>query len=143
MYAPVAYRASILYFVVKDLQKVNSMYQFSLSWFKQIFAKSLEMTNVTRDDPVAAGSDDDDNSLALLNNTFSLDDRIDLIMKAFTQELYKKLQMALFEEDKKLITIIIAMRVMESESFIDKNLFEFLLSGPKKVSNKSTVPEEI
>jgi hypothetical protein len=67
------------------------MYQFSLIWFKQIFAKSLEMTNVTRDDPGAIGSDDDDNSLALLNNTFSLDDRIDLIMKAFTQELYKKL----------------------------------------------------
>lgn len=42
------------------------------------------MTNVTRDDPGAIGSDDDDNSLALLNNTFSLDDRIDLIMKAFT-----------------------------------------------------------
>lgn len=84
MYAPVAYRASILYFIVKDLQKVNSMYQFSLTWFKQIFTKSLEMTNVTRDDPGGIGSDDDDNSLALLNNTFSLDDRIDLIMKAFT-----------------------------------------------------------
>ena len=37
--------------------------------------------------------------------------------------------MALFEEDKKLITIMIAMRVMESESFIEKNLFEFLLGG--------------
>ena len=51
--------------------------------------------------------------------------------------------MALFEEDKKLITIIIAMRVMESESFIDKNLFEFLLSGPKKVSHEANVPDDI
>jgi len=34
IYAPVAYRAAILYFVVQDLQKVNNMYQFSLSWFK-------------------------------------------------------------------------------------------------------------
>ena len=84
VYSPVAYRASILYFVVKDLQKVNSMYQFSLTWFKQIFVKSLELSNVTRDDPGAVGSDDDDNSLALLNNTFSLDDRIDLIIKTFT-----------------------------------------------------------
>jgi len=121
------------------------MYQFSLTWFKQIFAKSLEMTNITRDEPGALNASDDegDNSLALLNNTFSLDDRIDLLMKAFTQELYKKLQMALFEEDKKLVTVIIVMRVMESESFIDKSLFEFLLNGPKNVSNNTSVPDDI
>jgi hypothetical protein len=27
------------------------MYQFSLSWFKRIFTKSLELTNVVRDEP--------------------------------------------------------------------------------------------
>ena len=51
--------------------------------------------------------------------------------------------MALFEEDKKLVTVIMVMRVMESESFIDKNLFEFLLSGPKNVSNNVSIPSDI
>lgn len=51
--------------------------------------------------------------------------------------------MALFEEDKKLVTVIIVMRVMESESFIDNNLSEFLLSGPKKVNSNASVPEDI
>lgn len=55
-----AYRAAILYFVVQDLQKVNSMYQFSLSWFKQIFSKSLELTNVVRDDPGKLEESDED-----------------------------------------------------------------------------------
>lgn len=34
LYAPVAFRASTLYFVVQDLARVNSMYSFSLAWFK-------------------------------------------------------------------------------------------------------------
>ena len=32
---------------------------------------------------------------------------------------------------------------MESESFIDKSLFEFLLNGPKNVSNNTSVPDDI
>ena len=85
------------------------------------------MTNVTRDDPgklnPSGEGSIDDNPLQLLNNNFSIDERIDLLMRTFTQELYKKIQMAVFEEDKKLVTCIIVMRVMESESFIDRNLF--------------------
>jgi dynein heavy chain len=37
VYAPVAYRAAVLYFIAQDLQKVNNMYVFSLNWFKEIF----------------------------------------------------------------------------------------------------------
>ena len=50
-YAPVAYRATVLFFIVQDLSRVNDMYQFSLEWFKEIFKKSLELTNVVRPDP--------------------------------------------------------------------------------------------
>ena len=113
IYAPVAYRAAILYFVVQDLLKVNHMYQFSLSWFKVIFSKSLELTNAMRDDTKDQDSDDGkDDTLKLLNNSFSVNERIDLLMKTFTQELFKKITMAVFEEDKKLVTTMLVMRVM-------------------------------
>ena len=36
LYAPVAYRAAVLYFIVQDLQKLNPMYKFSLGWFKDL-----------------------------------------------------------------------------------------------------------
>lgn len=35
-YAPVAFRAAVLYFALQDLAKVNPMYQFSLRWFKDV-----------------------------------------------------------------------------------------------------------
>jgi len=44
----VAFRAAVLYFAVQDLSKINNMYAFSLSWFKEIFIKSLEITNALK-----------------------------------------------------------------------------------------------
>lgn len=53
------------------------MYKFSLSWFKKLCEKSLEMTNVMRDEPgKVPESDDDSADLKLLNNSFSVDDRV-------------------------------------------------------------------
>jgi len=108
----------------------------------------LELTNVARDDPGKLEESDDEagnteQSLKLLNNTFSIDERIELLMRTFTQELFKKIQMAVFEEDRKLITYMLVTRVMESESFIDRNLFDFLISGARSVSAATQVPEEL
>ena len=98
----------------------------------------MELTNVLRDDPGKLEESDDeggqtDQSLKLLNNTFSVEERIDLLMRTFTQELFKKILMAVFEEDRKLITYMLVMRVMESENFIDRNLFDFFISGARSV----------
>lgn len=145
MYSPVAYRASILYFVVQDLQKVNSMYQFSLAWFKSVFVKSLELTNALKEDASKAGgeSEGEEDALKLLNNTFSVEERIELLMKTFTQEVFKKISMAVFEEDRKLVTYMLVLRVLESESFVDRNLLDFVINGAKSVSPTAQVPATI
>jgi hypothetical protein len=39
--------------------------------------------------------------------------------------------MSVFEEDRNLITLTMVLRIMEHENFIDKNLYDFLLNGPK------------
>ena len=91
-----------------------------------------------KDDSKDQDSDDGkDDTLKLLNNSFSVNERIDLLMKTFTQELFKKITMAVFEEDKKLVTTMLVMRVMQAENFIEGNLFEFLISGAKKVSTQT------
>lgn len=35
-------KASILYFVLNDLNKIDPMYQFSLDWYKQLFDRSIK-----------------------------------------------------------------------------------------------------
>lgn len=42
MFRPVGRQASVLYFVLADLNKIDPMYQFSLEWYKKLFKKSIE-----------------------------------------------------------------------------------------------------
>lgn len=63
-----------------------------------------------------------------------MEERIEILIKTFTQELYKKIIVSVFEEDKKLVTYMLVIRIMQSEGYIDNNLFEFIIGGAKKVS---------
>jgi len=38
----VAYRASLLYFCITDLDKIDPMYQYSLQWFQRLFASGCK-----------------------------------------------------------------------------------------------------
>ena len=40
-YIPVAARGSILFFAIADLSLVDPMYQYSLTWFKNLFVKGI------------------------------------------------------------------------------------------------------
>jgi dynein heavy chain, axonemal len=50
-YTLIAKRAAVLYGVLSELHKIRKMYSFSLSWFKEIFSKSLEMINIAKPEP--------------------------------------------------------------------------------------------
>lgn len=41
-YRPCGKQASILFFVLNDLNKIDPMYQFSLEWYKRLFQKSID-----------------------------------------------------------------------------------------------------
>ena len=41
-YSPVARRGTVLYFVIADLALVDSMYQFSLNYFSNLFNLIIE-----------------------------------------------------------------------------------------------------
>ena len=42
IYTPAAYRASLLFFLVSDLSKIEVMYQFSLKWYIEIFTEEVK-----------------------------------------------------------------------------------------------------
>lgn len=44
LYIPVAVRARILFFCLSDLQFIDTMYQYSLEWFVDIFNNSIQAT---------------------------------------------------------------------------------------------------
>merc|ERR1711871_1271523 len=48
-YRPCAYRSQLVYFCVADLAGVDSMYQYSLTWFKVIFVNSLLKSEPSED----------------------------------------------------------------------------------------------
>lgn len=43
-YRPVAARASLLYFILNDLNKINMLYQFSLKAFNTVFQNAIKFT---------------------------------------------------------------------------------------------------
>ncbi|KTG04987.1 hypothetical protein cypCar_00006303 [Cyprinus carpio] len=48
-YRPVAVRASLLYFIINDLNKINPMYQFSLKAFNVVFHKAVQNADASSD----------------------------------------------------------------------------------------------
>lgn len=42
LYRPVAIRASLLFFCISDLALVDPMYQYSLSWFVNLFVRAID-----------------------------------------------------------------------------------------------------
>lgn len=89
-------------------------------------------------------SNEEDAALKVMSGKgLSVDDRVQLLSKTITQELYKRLQIALFEEDRQLTMYLIAARVQEAENFLQRDLFNFLLNGSKEIKKNSIVPPDL
>lgn len=74
--------ASILFFVLNDLNKIDPMYQFSLNWYKDLFQASIEESK---------------------NNNYG--DRIKNIIKTHQLKVYKQVCRSLFEKHKILLSL--------------------------------------
>ena len=130
-YAPVSKRAAVLYFVVSDLARVSSMYQFSLLEFNRIFVKALSITNVYRPSPDPGPKPNAlPNDYQFVYNKISLEERLDMLTASFTHELFKRVSVSLFERDRPLFSYLLAFRVLDFDGFLDKHLYAFLLGGP-------------
>jgi len=146
-YAPVAYRAAVLYMIVQDLSKINPLYQFSLSWFKTVFTNAMEMTNILKGDPAQDNAEPTSpaspGGKGASNPSMSVEDRISILTTTLTQEVFKRIRIAVFEDDRPLATYMVAIRVMQAENFCDPGLSNFLLRGTQKLDKDTRVPEEV
>uniref|UniRef100_A0AAQ5ZAJ7 Dynein axonemal heavy chain 11 n=1 Tax=Amphiprion ocellaris TaxID=80972 RepID=A0AAQ5ZAJ7_AMPOC len=104
-YRPVAVRASLLYFIMNDLNKINPMYQFSLKAFNVVFHKAVEMAEACED----------------------VQSRVNTLIDCVTYSTFNYISRGLFERDKLTFTAQLAFQLLLMSKEIDVRELDFLL----------------
>ncbi|KAF7668491.1 hypothetical protein LDENG_00010030 [Lucifuga dentata] len=112
-YRPVAEHSSILFFCISELVNIEPMYQYSLTWFINLYLYSI--TQSLRSDVVAQ--------------------RIKNIVEHFTISIYNNVCRSLFEKDKLLFSLLLTVGIMQGKGQIDDQIWRFLLTGGIALDN--------
>ncbi|KAB1266021.1 Dynein heavy chain 17; axonemal [Camelus dromedarius] len=116
-YRPAAERASLLYFILSDLNKINPIYQFSLKAFNVVFEKAIQKT---------APADE------VRQRVINLTDEI-------TYSVYMYTARGLFERDKLIFLAQVAFQVLSMKKQLNPVELDFLLRFPFKAGVVSPV----
>uniref|UniRef100_A0AC11AZA8 Dynein axonemal heavy chain 11 n=1 Tax=Ovis aries TaxID=9940 RepID=A0AC11AZA8_SHEEP len=116
-YRPVAARASLLYFVINDLRKINPIYQFSLKAFNMLFHRAIEQADKVEDIP----------------------GRISALTESITHAVFLYTSQALFEKDKLTFLSQMAFQILLRKKEIDHLELDFLLRFPVEHTYQSPV----
>merc|ERR1712020_509123 len=90
LYRPAAARASVLYFILNDLNKINLMYQFSLKAFKVVFHVAIERAEMSDD----------------------VKTRVSNLTESITFQVFQYTTRGLFECDKLIFTAQMSFQIL-------------------------------
>ncbi|XP_018058898.1 PREDICTED: dynein heavy chain 9, axonemal [Atta colombica] len=107
-YRPVASRASLLYFILNDLYKINMLYQFSLKAFNTVFENAIKF---------AESAD------AFTKRVANLIDSVTYLIFTYTSR-------GLFESDKLIFLCQLTLQILMQMKEIDPLEVDFLLRFP-------------
>ncbi|XP_077407169.1 dynein axonemal heavy chain 9 isoform X2 [Vanacampus margaritifer] len=116
-YRPAAARASLLYFIMNDLNKIHPMYQFSLKAFSVVFQKAV----------VKAEPDDD------------LKQRVSNLIDNITSSVFQYTTRGLFECDKLTYIAQLSFQILLMNKDIKPAELDFLLRYPVQPAEISPV----
>nr|XP_023674913.1 dynein heavy chain 3, axonemal [Paramormyrops kingsleyae] len=117
-YRPVAKHSSILFFCISDLANIEPMYQYSLTWFINLYMQSIAQSVKSED----------------------LNTRIVHIIEHFTVSIYNNVCRSLFEKDKLLFSLLLTVGIMQGEGQVDNEVWRFLLTGGIALDNPQPNP---
>lgn len=106
-YRAVATRGSILYFLIVEMSNVNIMYQNSLKQFLNIF----------------------DNSITKSARSNITEERINIILRYLTYEVWAFTSRSLYERHKSLFTLMLAIKIDYHKGFIHYIEFMSFIKG--------------
>jgi hypothetical protein len=103
----VAKRGSILFFAVRDMSGVDSMYQYSLHYVIKIFKSAIRRSEQCK----------------------LISDRLDLLITNISTEIYKNISRGLFERHKLIFSFLMSCRIGLADHQISESSWEMLLRG--------------
>lgn len=106
-YRAVSFRGADLFFILSDLATINSMYQYSLNAFKNLYLYSVRKSTP---------------------NTV-LQKRLKNILHTLTRNVYEYGCIGIFERHKTLYSFLIAIRLQLSDKMIKQIEIDFVIKG--------------
>ena len=116
-YREAASRASVLYFILDDLNKINLMYQFSLKSFSVVFDVAIQR--------------------AVMDE--SVEVRVKNLIDSITFQVFQYTTRGLFECDKLIFTSQMAFQILLMKEEINPAELDFLLRFPSTANSVSPV----
>ncbi|CAI9715294.1 dynein beta chain, ciliary-like [Octopus vulgaris] len=107
-YRPAACRASLIYFLLGDLNKIHPMYQFSLKAFSTVFEKAIEQAELAED----------------------VSERVVNLIDKITYSVYQYTTRGLFERDKLIFTSQLTFQILLLKNDLNAKELDFLLRFP-------------
>ena len=102
-----ATRSSLLYFVIADLGRLDPMYQYSLSYFQQLFKYCIDVSD----------------------KADSVQSRLQILMDYISYFVYLQVSRGLFAQHRLVFSFLICTAIMRHSSSIHDSEWNFLLRG--------------